>query len=229
MLLDYLFVERCRMCHTLIGANSSEAKTVCADCWKPLMDQSAQIDICAVAELGELKVAHAVTYEETMKMLIYKLKYDCDRLIARDLSFLLSRALMLVKEQFEESSKIVIVPVPLSRWRRLHRGFNQAELLARHLKKERNVEINTRLLFRNKHTRAQHKLSREERAENLRGAFKCRNPIALLEDNAIILVDDIHTSGSTLAEAASTLKMCGAKRIAAITVARALLTGTSAS
>src|SRR5580692_8447374 len=112
MLLDYLFVERCRICHTLIGANSSEAKTVCADCWKPLTDQSAQIDMCAVAELGELNVAHAVTYEETLKMLIYKLKYVCDRLIAYDLGLLLNRAMTLVKEQFEESSKIIIVPVP---------------------------------------------------------------------------------------------------------------------
>jgi ComF family protein len=226
MLLDYLFVEHCRLCKALIAPQSCEARTVCAQCWEPLREQAAQLDECTITGLGTLNVAHAVSYEERIKMLIYKLKYDHDRLIASDLSLLLHKALNVISAHISDPGVQVLVPVPLSRWRKLQRGFNQAELLAMQLQKLSKVKYSTRLLFRRRHTQAQHKLSREERATNLLNAFQCAGERAIPQQSQIIILDDIHTSGATLAEAARALKLCGAQNVAAITVARALLTGT---
>ncbi len=135
-------------------------------------------------------------------MLIYKLKYDRDRLIARDLSLLLLKAYGAINDTMPDSTTAKLVPIPLSRWRMIQRGFNQAELLAKHIQQKTNVPVLTKLLLRCKHTKPQHKLNKQERAANLRDAFKCSGLKALPEETSIILVDDIHTSGSTLAQAA---------------------------
>lgn len=222
-LLDYLFVENCRICHRLIVEGSSPAQTVCCECWAPLEEQEARIDFCAISGTGAIKVAHAASYEDSMKTLIYKLKYYHDRLVARDLSLLLFKAYCVIKDVLPDSTTAKLVPIPLSRWRMMQRGFNQAELLAKHIQQGSDVPVLTKLLIRRKHTRPQHKLNKQDRENNLRDAFKCSALNLLPEETSIILVDDIHTSGSTLAEAARALSLGGAKHIAAITVARALL------
>jgi ComF family protein len=222
-LLDYLFVENCRICKQLIAQGSSRALTVCESCWKPLEEQEIEIDSCGSSSSEAISVAHAASYESSMKLLIHRLKYDGDRLIARDLSLLLLKACDAIKEKLPEPENFVLVPIPLSGWRKLQRGFNQSELLAGYLKQSRQLSLATRILFRRKHTRPQHRLNRQERAVNVEGAFRCAVNAAHLQDARIILVDDIHTSGATLAEAAQTLSESGVRQIAAITVARAKL------
>jgi ComF family protein len=222
-LLDYLFVEPCRICRQLIVNESSPARTLCRYCWEPLQAQDAQIDSCTVSGMAPLNVAHAVAYDETMKTLIYRLKYDHDRLVACDLSLLLFKAYVAIKSTLLDADNAILVPVPLSHWRMIQRGFNQSELLAKHIRQKASVQVSAKLLSRSKHTRPQHKLNRQERAGNLSGAFKCARLDALQDKTTIILVDDIHTSGATLAEAARTLRAGGACHVAGITVARALL------
>jgi competence protein ComFC len=222
-LLDYLLVEDCRVCRRFIVEGSSPALTVCRECWAPLAEQEAQIDCCAVSGFDAIKVAHAVSYEDTMKALIHKLKYNHDRLIALDLGQLLFKAFVAINDTIPPCPQQVLVPIPLSRWRMLMRGFNQSELLADYIQQSADVRVMSKLLLRSKHTKPQHRLNRQERAANLSGAFKCASLNALAEEPKIILVDDIHTSGSTLAEAAHALNAHGIRQIAAITVARALL------
>jgi ComF family protein len=188
-----------------------------------LFEQEAQLDSCSIPGTEEIIVAHAVTYEERMKRLIYKLKYDSDRLIAKDLSLLLLNALDKLADQVDLKDAF-IVPIPLSRWRKFKRGFNQAELLASHLARSSQLPILQGALKRCKHTRAQHDLNKQERLINLRNAFEFNDKKRLF--GTLILLDDIHTSGSTLAEAARTLYLAGAQNVAAITVARALLHNT---
>ncbi len=226
-LLDYLFAESCRVCHKFVLKTSSPAKTVCADCWAPLAAQTAKLDTCAVSDHSSIKVAHATAYEKTMKLLIYKLKYDSDRLIAHDLGLLLVKAYLALKEEMQANCGArefspQLVPIPLSRWRLVKRGFNQAELLAKELKRIEKIPVLPKFLRRKKHTKAQHKLNKQERASNLQDAFACTTANTTIKDIDFILVDDIHTSGATLAEAAQTLLSAGAKSVSAITVSRAL-------
>lgn len=222
-LLDYLFIENCRVCQKLILPEESEAHTLCTDCWEPLNQQEAQLDICLLPGLGQILVAHAAVYEESMKLLIHKLKYGKDRLIARDLGKVLLKAFRLITAYGDLELTPYMVPIPLSRWRKIQRGFNQSELLASIVSKELKVSMQRRLLSRQKHTKPQHQLSKVERVENLRDAFRTQCQIKELENRRIILVDDIHTSGATLKEAATVLYAAGAKEVSAITVARALL------
>ena len=223
-LLDYIFVEYCRICQALIVKESSPAHTVCAKCFEPLQKQEAQIDYCQVSGFQAIQVAHAAMYDDHMKTLIYRLKYHQDRLIAQDLGLLLLKAYAAISRSAADGAKPVLVPIPLSYFRKIRRGFNQSELLAKYIERQTNVQVANKMLVRPKHTRPQHQLNKQERASNLRAAFKCSDLRMLEKGTRIILVDDIHTSGSTLAEAAVTLSAGGAENIAAITVARASLT-----
>lgn len=217
-ILDFLSIETCRLCQIAIEQRNCDAVSICKDCWDPLIGQEAQSDLCNVPGFGDMRVAHGVKYELTIKKLVYRLKYDKDKLIAEDLSLLLNKAYMKLQE-LDPLESPLMVPIPLSFWRKFKRGFNQSELLAQHLSKHQRVKIKQGLLKRVKNTQAQHDLSREKRRVNLEGAFKAN----LERSGNIILIDDIHTTGSTLAEAAAILYQAGAKRVGAITVARALL------
>lgn len=164
-------------------------------------------------------VASALIYEGVVRDLIRRMKYQDDPLVAVDLASLMVPALNVLGEHVN-LKQAVLVPVPLSRWRFVTRGFNQAEVLAEELSKLTGVKMKANALIR-KHTSAQHNLTRDERFANLFGAFALAGRAKLPE--TVILVDDIYTSGATLFEVANLLRASGVKEVAAVTVARAML------
>lgn len=112
-----------------------------------------------------------------------------------------------------------IVPVPLHPLKQHERGFNQAERLARHLSQAAGLPLNTQVLRRVKHTVSQTRLSRAERAANLRGAFVAKAG-ERLAGARLVLVDDVMTTGATLNAAATALRQAGAHAVCAWTLAR---------
>ena len=111
-----------------------------------------------------------------------------------------------------------LVPVPLHRTRRRERGFNQAEEIAA-LLAPRAAAPMLHALERTRYTTTQTLLDRQERMENLRGAFRVRHPAAV-QNRHLILVDDVFTTGSTVEECARVLREAGAASVRALTVAR---------
>lgn len=115
-----------------------------------------------------------------------------------------------------------VVPVPLHPIRRLQRGFNQAADLAAHL--ERPV---VHALWRVRYTLPQTGLTATERQRNVRRAFTMspllarRIRAALIDDRVVVLVDDVRTTGATLAACASVLQQAGARQVRLLTLARA--------
>lgn len=109
-----------------------------------------------------------------------------------------------------------IVPVPMSRAKERKRGYNQAERLARALSNRTGIRCEL-LLTKHGERATQSRLPRDERAKNVRGAF--RGSIRA-RDKAILLVDDICTTGETLRACADELLRAGAARVAAVTVAK---------
>ena len=108
--------------------------------------------------------------------------------------------------------------IPLHWMRFMERGYNQAELLAAQV--ARHLEIDTLCtLRRNRSTGRQATLGRTDREQNLRGAFKPYRP-ERFEGKRILLVDDVFTTGSTLAEATRTLLKSGAESVSVLTIAR---------
>ena len=112
----------------------------------------------------------------------------------------------------------MIVPVPLHWTRFVQRGFNQADLICQGISAELGVPV-VRALRRCKRTRQQARLSRRERILNLTGAFSATDSTKC-EKRAILVVDDVLTTGITLATAASVLLDAGASRVFAASVAR---------
>jgi ComF family protein len=116
----------------------------------------------------------------------------------------------------------VIVPVPLHPAKRRERGFNQAERLADRLSCATRIPLNTTLLRRVQPTETQTRLSREQRATNVRGAFSPRSADKLEGHPRVVLVDDVLTTGATTSACARVLKDMGAGEVCVWTVARGL-------
>ena len=114
-----------------------------------------------------------------------------------------------------------IAPVPLHSLKEREREFNQAKILARHLSEAAKIPLNNRLLRRVNSTMTQTRLTRQQRAENMRGAFAVRDGVKLSGEK-IILVDDVFTTGATTNACAQALCAAGAGEVCVWTVARGL-------
>ena len=111
-----------------------------------------------------------------------------------------------------------LVPVPLHSSRLRHRGFNQSHLLTIHAAKILNVQV-APVLVRTRRTEAQVRLGAAQRLRNIQGAIQVL-PGSLVLGKNLIVVDDVVTTGSTLAACAATLVRAGADTVHALTVAR---------
>jgi ComF family protein len=138
--------------------------------------------------------------------LLRDLKFHGERSHARLLGGLLARARLGCALPLPQW----VVPVPLHPQRLRERGYNQAAELARFAARELGLRCEVRCLERLRATREQTHLGAAERAANLRHAFQARRPLAV---SHVALVDDVMTTGSTIAAAAAALRSAGARRI----------------
>jgi competence protein ComFC len=113
----------------------------------------------------------------------------------------------------------MLVPVPLHAGRLRERGYNQSERLAQALSKHTRVPVDDALLRRARNTPHQADLDAAGRAKNVQGAFSANR--AIPPGRVVCLLDDVCTTGSTLAECAIVCLNAGAKEVIALTVARA--------
>jgi ComF family protein len=124
-----------------------------------------------------------------------------------------------------ELQNSLLVPVPLHPARQRERGYNQAELLAQGLARSlrqtaREPRVEIRCLRRIRPTLPQTGLNLTARRENVRGVFAVARP-EKVRDRSVVLIDDVMTTGATLAACAAVLKKAGARRVCALTLARA--------
>jgi ComF family protein len=145
-------------------------------------------------------------YVEPTIGMIHRLKFAGSRVDARVLGGLLAR-----RVRAETGCRPnVIVPVPLGRARLLRRGHNQAALLARWVGDALDIAVDYRSCTRIRETPPQTGSSRAARLRNLAGAFAADGSLA---GRHIAIVDDVLTTGSTVAEIARTLRAAGADTI----------------
>lgn len=155
-------------------------------------------------------LVYAFCYQEPLTEVVRALKFRGADFLGRDL------AVKLAERHREELAEChLVTPVPLS-WRRLlRRGYNQAEAIARPLA-QRLGRPCLRLL-RRRHRQRQTGLSRRHRLSNPRLSFQCRQELKGLR---VLLVDDVLTTGATLAAAAAALKAAGAASVVGAVAAR---------
>ena len=112
----------------------------------------------------------------------------------------------------------LIIPVPVHRKRLFQRGFNQAVILASKLSAKTRLPLYRRSLIKVKDTPPQARLPRAQRIANLRNSFGVHDPVNVRKKN-VLLIDDVATTGSTIAEATKTLLKAGASRVDALVLA----------
>lgn len=113
---------------------------------------------------------------------------------------------------------LTFIPVPLFPRRARHRGFNQAEVIARRAAQVCGAFFCSALV-RTRATLAQADLDEADRGVNIAGAFVCRAR-ELVEGKDLVLTDDVATTGNTLAECARVLRASGAREVWALTLAK---------
>ena len=153
-----------------------------------------------------------------VRQLVHRLKYYDRMELAKPLGNWMARA---GSELLAEAE--LLVPVPLHRARLTARRFNQANALAKAISARCGVPADPVVLARVKPTPPQVGLSRAQRALNLQGAFQIAEGMgARIEGRAIVLIDDVMTSGATANAASRALLRGGAKRVDVLVFARAL-------
>ena len=152
-------------------------------------------------------------FDGAIREAIHRLKYKNERAAGRLLGGLLANYF-----ERQPTDADVLVPVPLHRKRLRSRGYNQSALLARDVGKRLDIAVGEELLVRSTDSRPQVEArSRDERRDNVAGNFDCVGDVSGL---AIVVVDDVATTGSTLSECAEALKGAGATSVHSICLAR---------
>ena len=112
----------------------------------------------------------------------------------------------------------IIMCVPMHIKKKMLRGYNQSELIAKELAKKLQIEKQFNNLVKIKDTKKQSTLTKEQRKTNLKNAFQIKN-LEKVKNKKVILFDDIYTTGSTVEECSKVLKRVGVSSIAVVTLA----------
>ena len=149
-------------------------------------------------------------YNDILHNLIHSLKYHDRANFGFDLGVLLGEEIL----EDEIGDIDMIIPVPLHWLKKRERGYNQAFWLAKGLASIYAVPVDTSIIKRTRYTVSQTMLGSTERMVNLDGAFAINKS---LDNQHILLVDDVLTTGSTISNCAKVLRENGAARVSGIT------------
>jgi ComF family protein len=194
---------------------------LCLRCGIPFPAAEGEDRLCGECLVARRPYAFARAvgrYEKTLLTAIHLFKYQGKTGIGDVLGKMMAD---FAGAQWDMKVFSVIIPVPLHRRRLRERGFNQAVILAREISKRFALPLDFMTLRREVFTAPQVGLGREDRSDNVRGAFAVRKP-ERISGQRILLVDDVFTTGSTLAECASVLMRAEAETVDVLTLARAV-------
>mgnify|MGYP001576399541 CR=1 FL=1 len=224
-LLDLIYPPHCLVC------GEAGDDYLCAECVESIIFieppycrkcgipcESFYCETCKEREFAFECACSVGLFEGVLRETIHVLKYDCSIVMAEPLANLMARSFVDTRL----GPKIdVVIPVPIHRKRMLERGFNQSVELARLFCERLSLPLELGVLRKPRETRHQVDLPHDLRATNVAGAFSVCNGGNLAGRN-VLLIDDVITTGSTLDEAARTLRASGAGSVYAYTLARSV-------
>ena len=235
-LLNLIFPDACFLCAAPVAR--SRDCGICSFCWEKILalrivppccpscglplpnfeEGSNHLCVSCIQQSPPYSGARSFGhYSAEVRQVIHGLKFDGRRNLAGLLAPLLASVFFDV---WDRSDFDYIAAVPLHPKRRRERGFNQSELLAQELAQCIAIPY-LKALKRVRYTPPQVGLTDSQRRENIRYAFRCNTP-QQISRRRILLVDDVMTTGATIAGAAQTLIEAGAGSVSVLTAARAV-------
>jgi ComF family protein len=227
--LDVVLPPLCLGCTTRIMTHDA----LCPACWRqidfvrpPLCDRlglplpydtgGPMLSAAAVADPPDFDRARAVAcFDGPMRKLVHAFKFHDSHNARR----LFGRWLAEAGRELLAGADL-LVPVPLSRRRLLSRRFNQAQILAVEAGRLVRKPVKPFALVRTRSTAHQIGLTRAQRARNVAGVFRVpQSELPIVSGKAIVLIDDVITSGATASAAAAALKRAGALRVDVLALA----------
>lgn len=168
----------------------------------------------------KILVFSAISYEQGLiKKIIKTCKFSGIPELASILGDLLIKGALSfpeIKDLINNSTNLLIIPIPLSPRRKRERGFNQSLIIAKKFSEYFNLPINDQLQKQERPPQAE--LSGKKRLKNIANAFSWSGE--RLDGFHVLLIDDVVTTGATIAEANKVIKRAGAKRVTGLVVAR---------
>ena len=221
--VDWLFPPVCggcrrstvRWCEDCQRGISKIDGTVCPRCGDPMPTRNLCQDCASIQPSFEMLRSYAI-FEGPLRSALHQLKYERDVGLAEPLSKHLIELYNELKWDID-----IVTPIPLGARRARERGFNQSDLLARPLAYAIQKPYYPRALRRIRDTRSQVGLSAMERRNNVESGFTAQREI--VRGKAVLIIDDVMTTGSTVNACAQALRMAGASAVYGLTLARAAL------
>lgn len=219
-MLDLLLPQRCvvcgrdggQLCAGCYGALPRLEPPLCARCGAPTAWPVARCRECAGRRLAFARARAATAYDDAARRIVHAWK-------ERGLRRLAKTAAELVTERLPPPAADAVTFVPADRERRLARGHNPAERLARELALRWELPC-APLLDRTRGGRQRGSSAAARRS--VRGAFRATRSAP----RRLVLVDDVYTTGATVSAAASALRAAGAREVEVVAFARALRRGS---
>ncbi len=220
-LVEFVFPPLCVSCQRL---RSDASSRICGECWKSIkpiqpndiLFRETRNKLIDTGMVDEMLAVFEFEEAGALPTVIHQLKYGGMSTLGVELGRFLGKRLL---DSLDDPSSCLLVPVPLHSVKLRERGYNQSLVLCKGIAEITDIPIAS-FLKRTRYTRSQTKLSREERQENVAGAFEVPRNVSI-EGKTLILVDDVITTGATTAECARALRNHGPKKIFATAIALA--------
>ncbi|MFV2051165.1 double zinc ribbon domain-containing protein [Aliiroseovarius sp. YM-037] len=229
--LRMIFPPQCMTCGVLVDSEFGLCSTcwrdtpfvfglVCDKCGLPLPGEEADssgvlCDDCLRIARPWVQGRAALLYAGNARRLVLALKHGDRQELARPAAEWMARVAEPIL-----SPDMLIAPVPLHWTRLARRRYNQAALLAQRLAARTGLDCEPTLLQRKKRTKPMEGVTRDARFALLQGAITCGPQHANLTGRDVLLVDDVMTSGATLAASAEACIAAGARQVSVLTLAR---------
>ena len=215
--IDLIYPRLCSNCQDQL---SESEKILCASCKSslPILDYTSQHEIIS-SKFFDVNPKYSFCYlfynkGNITQKLLYSFKYNGQIQVGEKLGRWFAHQ---ISDYINTSEIDLITPVPLHRSKKRKRGFNQSEILALMLSEELNIKM-TNALKRLTSTSSQTKKSRVDRIFNVKDIFEVKNS-KNIEGKHILIIDDVITTGSTIASCATTLLENGARAISVASLA----------
>lgn len=238
--VDWIYPPQCRFCKAALFERANDCfcasclgkiravrHPLCPKCGRPYLDAGGEDHLCGscLSRPPEFDWARAWACYPTddserhpLREVLQRFKYGRKLAVGKPLGRIMAREC----QAFVEGCVIdIIIPVPLHTKRLRWRGFNQALILGREMGRRWLLPVDPFVLLRSQETQPQTQLAEEDRRKNVRGAFSVA-PGKAIARKAVLLVDDVYTSGATVNECSRTLRRAGAEKVYVLTLGRAV-------